>query len=709
LGLVISLPICLIVTGVTWFFLPKMYSAIAILRFAPSDTMLIFETADQSKWTQQSPGFDLFKRSQRQWMKSRLVLNNALRDLSLSKIPILESEPDVNLWIDEHFSVSFPEDSEVALVSISAERPEGLHLLVNAIIDAYFKEIVDNEQSKKLLRVNSLELACKKADGELRTKRTELKSLQEKVTTVDATALSLAQANSLRELGLLQGQHAKVRFELLELQGELELLEKAAEAGEAKHTVTEHELMIALQSDAAAVQIRSDKQKSQDAIEKHRAAVKNGSSRIDEMTRQLQKYDDRLEARKEVLRDELLQKKSYTGVAEREDLLRRIDLLTVQEARLSKLVKGAEEEAKKFGRSSIDAEMLLGEIRTVEAVRQRLAEELERTKIEAQAPKETQTTRVRLMQRAYPARLEKSKSKIAKIAAAGFAGFLLPFGLVVFLDARKRRINSGKDVESGLGLSLIGAVPLIPARVMKRLDGPSPREQYWRSLLSESVDSIAAVLLHAAQSCDNRVVMVSSANAGEGKTTLAAHLATSLALAGRRTALVDFDLRRPSLHAILGLNLKPGVIDLLRKQTEFEAALQATQIRNMVFLSAGRGSSAGLSGLGAADLDELFNKFRSNFEFIVVDSSPILPVVDTRLIAQNCDSVVLSVRRDVSCSPNVKAACQMLDVFGVPILGAVMTGGSGEGHYHQRYGNDPVEDSEIEGAAPAGVAESATG
>jgi Mrp family chromosome partitioning ATPase len=139
------------------------------------------------------------------------------------------------------------------------------------------------------------------------------------------------------------------------------------------------------------------------------------------------------------------------------------------------------------------------------------------------------------------------------------------------------------------------------------------------------------------------------------------------------------------------MSLEPGIVDLLAKAETFEAAVQATQIPNLMFIPAGRWKGSGLSRLAADDLKCLFDRLRSEFEFVVVDGSPILPVVDTRLIAQHVDAVVLSVLRDVSCTPQVRAACQLLELFNVPILGVVMTGSRGDGYY-SRYGYDPYID-----------------
>jgi capsular exopolysaccharide synthesis family protein len=681
LAVVVAVPLSVGATYSVWRLQPGLYTATSILRLAPTESLLLFETAE-SKMTANS--FDTYKRTQRQWMRTRFVILRALRDLELLKIPALREEADPATWIEDNLVVTFPDEAEVVHVSIAADKAEGLHLLVNAIVNAYFEEIVHVERDRKLERINSLELAYRKADSDLRTKRTDLRQLVDRVGTADSGALTQVQQNSLQQFATVQNQYSKVRFELMQARSEVELHEAANTAEDADDSISDHEVMVALRTDPVATQIRADKQRIQDLVESTKARYKSdtAATRIDDHAHRLQGLDARLEARKKVLRGELAEFKRHSAGSGIDALKRKIVLLTTQEGLLGKQVKELEEESKKFGRSSIDVEMMRAEILALQDVLSRLGTELERTRVESQADSKSSSGRVTLMSEAQPARAGDSKKRMAKIAGAGAAAFILPFVLIVWLDARKERINTGSDVEQGLGLSVLGSVPMIPPRVMKRLDGASPREQHWRTLLSESVDSIAAVLLRAAQFGDNRVVMVSSATAGEGKTTLAAHLATSLAIAGHRTALVDFDLRRPALHRVLGLNLKPGVSDVLDDSQLFDASFQATQIPNLMFLSAGRWNNAGLAGLAAADLKTLFDRLRAEYEFVVVDGSPLLPVVDSRLIAQHANSVVISVLRDVSCAPQVRAACQLLDVFGVPILGVVVTGSRGENSYY---------------------------
>src|SRR5262249_40839184 len=135
-------------------------------------------------------------------------------------------------------------------------------------------------------------------------------------------------------------------------------------------------------------------------------------------------------------------------------------------------------------------------------------------------------------------------------AGVGLGVFLAVLLGVGWLELRSGRIGCPTEVHKDLKLRLVGALPCLPRRrTLVRLgaDGSAPADHH---LLMEAVDATRALVVHAARSESLRAVMVSSAVSGEGKTSLAAHLAASLARAGFRTLLVDADLRRPSLHRV---------------------------------------------------------------------------------------------------------------------------------------------------------------
>jgi capsular exopolysaccharide synthesis family protein len=181
-------------------------------------------------------------------------------------------------------------------------------------------------------------------------------------------------------------------------------------------------------------------------------------------------------------------------------------------------------------------------------------------------------------------------------------------------------------------------------------------------------------LVREAQVDALRVVMVTSALAGEGKTSLCSHLALSLARAGFRTLLIDGDLRRPMLHRLLGTKLSPGLNEVLRGQAEPPDVLQRTRVDNLALIPAGEWDTQTIEALAQGRFADCLAGVRQQYDFIVVDSSPILPVVDPLLLGQHVDAAILSVLRDVSRLPSVYAAYERTAAFGIRVLGAVASG-----------------------------------
>jgi len=120
---------------------------------------------------------------------------------------------------------------------------------------------------------------------------------------------------------------------------------------------------------------------------------------------------------------------------------------------------------------------------------------------------------------------------------------------------------------------------------------------------------------------------------------------------------------------------------LLRGDSAFDSSDHPAPTENLFVLAAGRWSGDSLGVLSNGATQSLFETLRSQFDFVLVDGSPILPVADTRVISRHVDGVLLSILRDVSRGPKVLAACEILDAFGVRLLGAVMTGSATDAYY----------------------------
>ena len=154
------------------------------------------------------------------------------------------------------------------------------------------------------------------------------------------------------------------------------------------------------------------------------------------------------------------------------------------------------------------------------------------------------------------------------------------------------------------------------------------------------------------------------------------------------TVLVDFDLRRPSFDEMFQMPLSPGVSEVLRHECDpADAAdlVHPVAADNLSVVTAGRWDRQALASLSNGSVDALFRQLREDFDFVVVNTSPILPVADARFVSQYVNTVVLSVFRDVSEAAKIQAACDILAAFGVRSVEAVVTG-PGNGVYGRHTG-----------------------
>jgi capsular exopolysaccharide synthesis family protein len=168
--------------------------------------------------------------------------------------------------------------------------------------------------------------------------------------------------------------------------------------------------------------------------------------------------------------------------------------------------------------------------------------------------------------------------------------------------------------------------------------------------------------------------MITSAVGGEGKTSLACQLATSLARTGRKTLLVDCDLRKSVLHQLFHLPPTPGFSELVRGEGGLAGTVRETSVPGLWLLPAGRCDAQAVSALSMGGVGAIFRQLRQEFDFVIVDSSPVLPVADALLIGRHVDTAIFSIMNEVSQLPKVYGAYQRLAALGIHLLGAVVTG-----------------------------------
>ncbi len=306
-------------------------------------------------------------------------------------------------------------------------------------------------------------------------------------------------------------------------------------------------------------------------------------------------------------------------------------------------------------------------------------------------------THVRMVEPAVPANSPHSPSLTRNLLIALTSGLFLGVGFVVFRDQMDQRLrNPGNDLRNlqvpqlGVVLSagprgraklpgskLLGLTP--DSDVMRELEEDPPLElTTWSASPSPLVESFRAVLASLVSADNsNRILAFTSPYPREGKTTVIANLAVAMADIGKRVLLIDADLRQPRLHAIFGLGNASGLSNLITNTQAIEtlpvSSLSAeTSIENLRLLPSGPGTPSIAKLLYSSWLDRLLLRLRDEYDFILIDTPPMLSVPDARILARRADGVVLVLRSGHTTKVMAKAAVERLMDDGIPIVGTVL-------------------------------------
>ncbi len=253
----------------------------------------------------------------------------------------------------------------------------------------------------------------------------------------------------------------------------------------------------------------------------------------------------------------------------------------------------------------------------------------------------------------------------------GSLGLVLA-GVVVF-DRLNPKLVYPEQVTGGLGLPVLGAIPRARQHLQSGVGSAAHLVEAFRSLRLN--------LMHATGSAGSRALTISSPGSGEGKSFITVNLALSFAEQGHRTLLIDGDLRRGTLHHLLGVNRKPGLTDFLQGSVQASQIVQATAYPHLHVICSGTRTTAGPELLGSETMAELLAELRSEYAVILVDSPPMGACVDPLVLATLTRDMLMVVRTDVTNRSMAESNLAMLDRLPIRVLGAVVNGTVPNGLY----------------------------
>jgi capsular exopolysaccharide synthesis family protein len=289
------------------------------------------------------------------------------------------------------------------------------------------------------------------------------------------------------------------------------------------------------------------------------------------------------------------------------------------------------------------------------------------------------------------------------------AGLLAGLGLAFLAEVSDKSFRTPEEIRRRLGLPIVGHIPFLrPDEVAlekARAQGVEVDPLLCTYLQSKSVQAeayrgVRTALYFSTQEEQLQLIQVTSPSKGDGKSTMAANLAVSIAQSGKRVLILDADFRRPRQHKIFGLPSRLGLVSVMEGTADLAEAILPTAVPNLSVLPCGPRPANPAELLTAPRFKELLEGLRERYDFVLIDTPPLLAVSDPSVVSSRVDGVLLTIRVSKNGRPNAERAKEILSTLGANILGVVVNGvgrrggdGYEDGTYGAAYGYGYVYES----------------
>ncbi len=372
-----------------------------------------------------------------------------------------------------------------------------------------------------------------------------------------------------------------------------------------------------------------------------------------------------------------LKEKFKEGHPEVQKLLGQIEQVRrAKNARANEIIEGLRAEYSQLQKRETELRAATDRQKATAASQSRRVTELETLKKEAESAKNLydvllqklnesdiaasiRSNNVTIVERASPPRTPVKPDKRRMAAIALVMGLALGVGLVLARDYLDNTIKDPEEVERYLHLDLLASVPRY--------------EEGSAHLVTEAYQNLRTALIFARRSDEGgQVVLVTGSVPQEGKTTTLVNIGKLLAASGEKTIVLDFDLRRATLHTQLGLLREPGLTNYFVSHDDLNLLIRPTRVPNLYLLSAGPIPPNPPALLARKELGTLLAELRQHFDWVLLDSPPLASVTDALLLARHADLAVMVVRHNKVDKKLVKRSVAALRRVTPNLLGAVL-------------------------------------
>jgi succinoglycan biosynthesis transport protein ExoP len=335
-----------------------------------------------------------------------------------------------------------------------------------------------------------------------------------------------------------------------------------------------------------------------------------------------------------------------------------------QERSLQEALDSQKVEALSLNRKGIEFGVLQREAESNKQIYESLLQRSKETGISS----ELRTTNARIVDPAEVPRGSILPRHDRDLMLSGFSALVLAVGVAFFFEYMDNRIKSPHELRSYLGLAHLGMVPAFSSKGGSTLISDDVPPSF-----VEAIKSIRTNVLFSSADEGWKSLAVTSAGPGEGKSVISTNLAVALAQAGLRVLIIDADMRRPRVHGIFGVPQEPGLSNLLVGDCKPSEAIRRSAASASLFvLPSGLIPPNPAELLGSKRFEEYLATLGEQFDWVVIDSPPVLAVADASVVANIASGVVFVVGSDQTTRQAARAALDQLHAARAHIIGGVL-------------------------------------
>lgn len=584
---------------------------------------------------------------------SRTIITAALRDPNVSTLPSLADANNPAGYIQKVLSADLVKKTDILNISAATPYPIDSAVIVNSVIKAYIQWHDTNKRATTADLLRDL-------NQQLDRRQKELTSRREALAVFEKKMMAKSQGSSDSDL-------------LSEIRRNMETVRMSE-----MQLVSYHDGLLRFKNDPGRFRQYVNNRHGSVNIEippDQRAQIEK---ELEDVRSQLEEFEAGgvavRRSQVELLKNKAKRLEDKIANIEREFITEHLSLIESlrddTQLHLKLLNETYEEKlAKAIGHSEWDSERsrLVSECQMSEKICNSLLDQINQLDL----GENLQNLSIHVLEEAVRAEDPVPSDDIRTYALGLIMGLISGAGLTALGELKDKRIKSSDEITRVLGLPILGTVPNIKKR------GFVSRSQRLRfapnSSESEAYRRIRTSILFGAPGEQPTTLLVTSAMAAEGKTTLVSNLGIAMAQAGKRTIILDADLRKPQQQRIfMGNNHGLGLVDVLNGTAPLEEAVRRSETPGLDVLGSGKNPTNPSELLNSPEFADVLQQLKEEYAIVLIDSSPVALVTDAQIIATFCDLTLLVLRAGKSTRPCTQQARDALYSVGVRSVGCVV-------------------------------------